>query len=263
MTQQRPGITIMVHKDGALDSWSLRLPLWAARALAITGGTLLALIVLAAVLYAPIARTAARVPEMNRELARLRAENEQVRELAVMLQQVEARYDQVRAMLGGNIVPERTRADGTIPVAHAVYARVPGDAGRYEDGSSAPLHWPLDDRGVITRGPVGAGGSERHTGLDVAVPVGTPIRAAGGGIVIGAGEDPEYGWFIRVQHPQDYESMYGHASRLLVSEGDSVRAGQVIALSGSTGRSTAPHLHFEVFRGGRSIDPRSLRREAP
>jgi murein DD-endopeptidase MepM/ murein hydrolase activator NlpD len=55
--------------------------------------------------------------------------------------------------------------------------------------------------------------------------------------------------------------MYGHASRLLVRDGDDVRAGQVIALSGSSGRSTAPHLHFEIRRGGRTVDPLSLVKE--
>lgn len=252
----------MVHKDGELESWSLRVPLWLGRAAMVSSITLGVLIVIAAVLYAPLARTAARVPGMNREIARLRAENAQVRDLAATLQSVEAQYDQVRTMLGGNVVQERARTEGALRVAHPVYARSPGSAAQFPEGPSAPVHWPLDERGVITRGPVGDGaGGEAHTGLDVAVSVGTPIRAAGGGVVTAAGADSEYGLYIRVRHPQGYESMYGHASRLLVSEGDSVRAGQVIGLSGSTGRSTAPHLHFEVLRGGRSIDPRSLRKE--
>ena len=64
-----------------------------------------------------------------------------------------------------------------------------------------------------------------------------------------------------LEHPQGYESMYGHLSRVIVAPGDSVRAGQVIGLSGNSGRSTAPHLHFEIRRGGQSIDPLTLVRE--
>jgi murein DD-endopeptidase MepM/ murein hydrolase activator NlpD len=125
-----------------------------------------------------------------------------------------------------------------------------------------PGHWPVDGRGVVTRGLSGGeGGTEAHAGLDVAIPIGTPIRASGGGIVAQAGVDSEYGYFVRLTHPDGFESMYGHASRLLVQTGDSVQAGEVIALSGSTGRSTAPHLHFEIRRDSRLIDPRSLVQE--
>jgi len=67
--------------------------------------------------------------------------------------------------------------------------------------------------------------------------------------------------YVLLRHPGSYETMYGHASRLLVREGDVVAAGQVIALSGNSGRSTAPHLHFEIRRDGRSIDPLTVLRE--
>ena len=76
-----------------------------------------------------------------------------------------------------------------------------------------------------------------------------------------AGQDSAYGLFVLIQHPEGYQSMYGHLSRLLVARNDAVRAGQVIALSGNTGHSTAPHLHFEIRRGGKSIDPLTLVRE--
>ena len=99
---------------------------------------------------------------------------------------------------------------------------------------------------------------EVHTGLDIAVRRGTPIRASGGGVIESAALHPEYGQYIRITHPDGYTSMYGHASRVLVAPGDSVVAGEVIGLSGSTGRSTAPHLHFEILQHGRSIDPKTV-----
>jgi murein DD-endopeptidase MepM/ murein hydrolase activator NlpD len=105
----------------------------------------------------------------------------------------------------------------------------------------------------------GTGGDgEAHEGIDIAVPIGTPIRASGGGTVEAAATNADYGLFILLRHPGGYETMYGHASRLLVREGDSVVAGQVIALTGNSGRSTAPHLHFEIRREGQSLDPLTL-----
>jgi len=87
------------------------------------------------------------------------------------------------------------------------------------------------------------------------------VRASGGGTVEEAVYDPSYGMFVLLCHASGYETMYGHASRLIVVEGDEVQAGQVIALSGNSGRSTAPHLHFEIRRDGKSIDPLTLVKE--
>jgi murein DD-endopeptidase MepM/ murein hydrolase activator NlpD len=127
---------------------------------------------------------------------------------------------------------------------------------RYEPGPTEPAHWPLDVRGFVTRGQVRPGDpAESHPGIDIAVPAGTPVRASGGGVVEAAGTDPSYGLFVLLRHASGYETMYGHASRILVRDGDSVQAGQVIALSGNSGRSTAPHLHFEIRREGKSLDP--------
>jgi murein DD-endopeptidase MepM/ murein hydrolase activator NlpD len=218
-----------------------------------------ALVVISALLFAPIVRTAARVPGLNREVARLEEENAKVTQLARTLDVLEQRYVQLRTMLGGDVVPPSVSAIGPIPIGRGLRARRPGEASPYETGLSIPHHWPVADRGIVTRGVVAA--DERagpHEGVDIAIPIGTPIRATGGGEVAEAGIDDEYGLFVRLTHPDGFESMYGHASRLLVATGDTVLAGEVIALSGSTGRSTAPHLHFEIRRDGRAIDPRSL-----
>lgn len=256
MTVPPKQVTFIVHTDGALESHTYRLPLALARAAAIALAVIAVLLLLAIVLYGPVYRTAARVPGLRREIARLQLENAQVNQLAQRLEQAEARYEQVRTMLGGNIVPRRAPE---LIVAYPVVARVPGLREPYEDGPSLPTHWPLDEEWVVTREQSSATpGGEAHPGLDVAVPLGTPIRAAGGGVVAEAGNDPEYGRFVLIMHPEGYQTMYGHASRLLVVAGESVRAGQVIGLSGSTGRSTAPHLHFETRRAGRPIDPRTL-----
>ncbi|MCW3840582.1 M23 family metallopeptidase [Micromonospora yasonensis] len=98
-----------------------------------------------------------------------------------------------------------------------------------------------------------------HPGVDLAAPVGTPIVAAADGRVTRAGWYGGYGNYTCVDHGradgQRLSTCYGHQSRLLVSPGQRVRAGQVIGLVGSTGASTGPHLHFEVRLGGRAVDP--------
>jgi len=259
MTYDR-GVTIVVHRDGDPDSRQLRLPLWAARGLVVLFGIVAVGVVLGTVLYAPIVRTAATVPGLRDRVARLEAERQQVQALARRLEEAEQRYGQIREMMGGNVVPnlDARAAEPALALA-AIVAAAPDAPARFEAGLSIPSHWPLDRRGIVTRGQVDAGArDETHSGVDIAVPVGAAIRAAGGGVVTEVGEDPEYGLFVILDHPDDYSSLYGHASRLLVAEGDTIAAGEVLALAGSTGRSTGPHLHFEIRRGSRAIDPRTV-----
>lgn len=99
------------------------------------------------------------------------------------------------------------------------------------------------------------GGKRMHTGVDFAAPTGTPIYAAQSGKVIFSDWKGGYGKTVIVKHDNKYSSLYGHASKLLVSNGEYVQRGQKIALVGSTGRSTGPHLHFEIFENGNRINP--------
>jgi murein DD-endopeptidase MepM/ murein hydrolase activator NlpD len=84
------------------------------------------------------------------------------------------------------------------------------------------------------------------------------VRASGGGTVADAGEDPVFGRFVLIAHPDDYQTLYGHLSRVVTAKGRTVEPGEVIGLAGNTGRSSAPHLHFEVRRRGAAVDPLTL-----
>ncbi|HEU4709325.1 MAG TPA: M23 family metallopeptidase, partial [Methylophilaceae bacterium] len=95
-----------------------------------------------------------------------------------------------------------------------------------------------------------------HEGLDFPATIGAPIYAAATGIVRTAEQTPDYGKLIKIDHGSGLETRYAHASALLVKVGDRVKKGQVIGLVGSTGRSTGPHLHFEVRLRGTPLDPR-------
>jgi len=95
-----------------------------------------------------------------------------------------------------------------------------------------------------------------HNGLDFSAAEGEPIRATADGRVKRVGRGPDYGKFVVIDHGDRLETRYAHASKILVSEGDLVQREDVIALVGNTGRSTGPHLHYEIRYKNRSLDPR-------
>ncbi|MFZ5555880.1 MAG: M23 family metallopeptidase [Pseudomonadota bacterium] len=94
-----------------------------------------------------------------------------------------------------------------------------------------------------------------HEGVDFVAPVGTPILAAAGGVVVASEYHPEYGNMVEIDHGNNLVTRYAHASKRLVNLGDIVLRGQKIGAVGSTGRSTGPHLHFEVRNGGVAVNP--------
>ena len=124
-------------------------------------------------------------------------------------------------------------------------------AGSVRHGSGRFI-WPVN--GTFTS-PFGYRWGRLHAGIDIAVPEGTPIRAADGGTVAIAGWTGGYGNYTCINHGGGVSTCYGHQSRIAVSVGQSVSQGQVIGYSGNTGNSTGPHLHFEVRIGGNPVDP--------
>jgi murein DD-endopeptidase MepM/ murein hydrolase activator NlpD len=99
------------------------------------------------------------------------------------------------------------------------------------------------------------GGTEFHEGIDFAAPEGTQIRAVAAGIVTWAGPRGGYGNMVQVDHGNGYATRYGHAYKVLVHVGETVSRGDALALVGNTGRSTGPHVHFEVLRDGHQVNP--------
>lgn len=125
-----------------------------------------------------------------------------------------------------------------------------------------PSIWPV--WGIVTsevgnRGnPFGGPASESHSGIDIAVPTGTNVKASGTGKVTHAGWSPGYGYLVTIDHGYGIVSMYGHNSKILVDVGQWVARGDIIAKSGNTGRSTGPHVHFEIQVYGVIKNPRNF-----
>lgn len=172
----------------------------------------------------------ARVPVLTKKLTAMRSDSARLDTLQLRLDELQRRYAQVQGLMS---------------------------LGKPLHVASAPTRWPLPVAGYITRGS-GTSASGEHNGLDIAVPVGTEVLAAGAGTVSEVGQSAEYGNYVRLTHSDGYQSFYAHLRKVNVSRNANVAEKDVIALSGNTGRSTAPHLHFEVTRAGRSIDPLSI-----
>lgn len=102
------------------------------------------------------------------------------------------------------------------------------------------------------------GGQRKHSGIDLKANMGAEIQAAFGGVVVSSTSDPVYGKMVIIRHSNGLETLYAHNSKNAVKEGETVKAGQVIAFVGSSGKSTGSHCHFEIKKDGVSVDPETV-----
>lgn len=135
-------------------------------------------------------------------------------------------------------------------------------ANRQLEHDLTPSGWPVR-KGYISsrygeRSDPFTGETEIHTGLDFAGTRGTEVLSVASGVVIWASNRAGYGQTVEIDHGNGYRTRYAHSDKLLVKAGDHVNTGQVIALMGSTGRASAPHVHFEVIKDGQRINPGSF-----
>lgn len=118
--------------------------------------------------------------------------------------------------------------------------------------TNGPLAWPL--RGVLYA-RFGRKGREPHDGIDLAAPAGSPVKTAAPGVTLYAGEQQGYGLIVIIEHQDGLITLYAHNRDVRVKTGQKVREGQVVATVGDSGKTSGPHLHFEVRRDGKPVDP--------
>lgn len=220
---------------------------------------------------------ATRVETLSREVTRLRSFDHQIRRLAGMKEEESA-----MAMGGGTVEFEKGLGVGQQAEYEQVIERLYEDLQRLEREvalrgesleavttylnqqkdrlAATPSVWPLQDQGHISSGfgprisPF-TGRRQMHTGLDVAAPRGTPIRAVADGVVTFSGTMAGYGRVVVITHGFGLKTFYGHNERNNVRKGQRVKRGQVIGAVGNSGYSTGSHLHYEVLVKDQPVDP--------
>jgi murein DD-endopeptidase MepM/ murein hydrolase activator NlpD len=244
-------LTLIVVPHGDLETRSYEISYRKLLALVISVAALLLFVAGMAAFLFPVFAQAARASQLAKEVERLESERASVAELARTLEQVEAQYERVRSLLGADAVLD----DAAAPLLPPINRDTSRRESQFEDEVSLGIisTWPLESRGFITQ--VLSEARPNHSGLNIAVAENSYIRAAGDGVVRQVASDRVYGNFAIIDHGSGLETLYGHASRILVRKGDRVRGNDVIGLTGSSGQSTGPHLHFEVRRDGRPVDP--------
>lgn len=189
------------------------------------------------------------------QVVELSKRQEQMTKLQRNLAELRAMNVQVRRMLGLGV----TRADSLAMVRSAQKREGAPRAIDQEQAAmlrAIPTFWPV--RGFITKkfDPAGSeGDAALHGGIDIAIDRGTPVRAAAAGDVTEAGWDNAYGYYVQIDHGYGIKTLYAHAEMLVVVRGERVGQGQTIAYSGTTGKSSAPHLHFQVTQNNVPVDP--------
>ncbi len=216
------------------------------------------------VTYGRVATAAHRSMTLTHENDALRTRLAEVDSLKVEMLRLHALGLQLKSMLGIALSPDDSTLVASLsPTDQSPSISFEEEAGAVGAGEqrlmldSMPSMWPL--KGFVTKEFHVTGGEkdpDYHPGMDIAAPRETPVFAVADGVVEMSGFDETYGWMVEIDHGYGLRSVYGHNSRNLVNVGDRVTRGKTIAFVGSTGKSTAPHLHFEVRENGVPVDPR-------
>jgi murein DD-endopeptidase MepM/ murein hydrolase activator NlpD len=227
--------------------------------------------------YVRMAWKVANYNDLRQEIKSLRArydrlqkvteeKNDQLAQLQLFASEVSMAYGLKQKLEGPADISREGRLVPTIPESLAEYdqlrtANLSSYYHRYPRSwqvNIRPSIWPVDGRLQSYFGkrmdPFSGEGA-LHRGVDISAPSGAPIRSAGDGVVLEAGVMSGYGRVVIVDHGNGYETYYAHMSRLAVVAGQEIRQGEIIGAVGSTGRATAPHLHYEVRRYGTPQNP--------
>ncbi len=251
-------ITLMLIFDSGKAPVSIRLQRWKYQA-AIGAIALLIIVSIVGTLnYARLAMHSGERDDLRRENEELKRLNSKVVVLESNLEAYRAMLKQVASLAGVDLSQygmETTAGSTSAPLISQTEINI--DPGTQATAPLQPVPTGLPVRGYLSRTfrPMEENPKTRHLGIDIAVKTGTRVTATADGEVAFAGWDDTFGWMVVLRHPNNVETMYGHNDTLLVAVGQDVRYGQAISLSGNTGVSTAPHVHYEIRENGKPVNP--------
>jgi murein DD-endopeptidase MepM/ murein hydrolase activator NlpD len=258
-------IDFLVVPQGKEPALNFRLPTWLVKTIVIVLSVWVLGMIIATIFLGRLTSRAVTADLLERENERLRNYNAKVIEIEKSFRKNLEMVARIAKMAGieiENINPSPSMLSDSIgqdSSGTAIVAGLPGDRVAVSTEELEKMRTPKGRPlyGWITRGfqPSSEGGKEKHEGIDIAVREGTPIVATATGEVTFSGWDKAFGNLIVLDHGDGYQTMYGHNQKNLVSKGQKVYKGDMIALSGNTGRSSAPHLHYEVMKDGAAVDP--------
>ncbi len=287
----KPRINLMIMREGEIDAAvkSYSLPGYLPRLALIAGVVLVLLATVAGVTIVYFWQAAEDAELLRAENESMRHSVARISQLEVELEQHRQFTRRVAEMMGVNVpsLPDSLAEPGSEQITIASTDSLDDEYADDEldmEGDSVvpPVQTPLETvspsvgllvtecaadplnrpRGMPVHGRVSRGFMPdvtnpglRHRGIDIATREGSPIYAPASGIVVYAGQDDVLGLMLTIDHGGGFKTIYGHNSRLHARIGDKVVRGDVIALTGNTGESTAPHLHYEIQRDGHPVDP--------
>ena len=260
LAHMRKGFSLIVTPHGTGTTVTFDLPANVGVILLVLVSVFFAGIGFVGVTYTKMAMLAVSASRLRAENQSLRTENDKVKEIQAELARIEQLKQQIETWAG--ITEEKSDGPGSAgeqgPVTNLWPRRYTYGIMKpfYTGFASYPKGMMLPADGWISRGFIAeARGKAEHPGIDIVASKGTPVRCALDGVVKEARWDEVYGNFVVVEHGDSLSTIYGHNDKTLVKEGDHVTKGQIIATVGSTGKSTAPHVHFEILRNGKPVDP--------
>jgi murein DD-endopeptidase MepM/ murein hydrolase activator NlpD len=245
----RKELSFFVASNYSTNSLRFSVPLWMARLLGAVACLLALLVVASLVMVLAGTYRLSKLSYLERRNRQLEGEFAKVTALHRQLVQVEEQSRKMAAMLGVDKTPAPVNWDSVPLDSQALPEWLKG---KVWGTQMVPRMVPVEGYAVSQRASV------QHPAIDLAAPAGAPVRATADAVVEQRGDDRQYGRFLLLLHGQGYESYYGHLQDWNVDKGDTVQAGATIGWVGTTGKSTAPHLHFEIRKDGQRIDPTTV-----
>src|SRR5947208_1266758 len=261
MPAQRGFNLLVVHGDGRRIA-RVTLPRWL---ILVVLGLSLAVPASVAVIYTDYLQLRSRRASLNELMTRVAEQQEVIDTSRSKMRQIRAEIDgwrDLQAKIWEPFGPE----DGSAKRVTGI-GKKEGDnlralerfLGRATRALAAlPSRWPVRGQvnsGYGIRASPWLAKSEFHSGLDIGAPVGTPVKSPAPGTVVFAGVNAEYGQALMIDHGNETKSLYGHLSRLSVAVNENVQLRRLMALTGNTGRSSGPHLHYEIQVKGHAVNP--------